>query len=81
MRISVDLSLYPLQENYKTPIKAFIAAISACEGLEVQCNKISTQVFGEYDTVMGAIQTCLKETFEKEGTFVLVSKILSVERQ
>lgn len=80
MKISVDLSLYPLQEGYVEPIRAFIAAISACENIEVQRNRISTQVFGEYDIVMGAIQRCLKETFEKEGTFVLVSKILNADR-
>ena len=80
MKISVDLSLYPLQEGYVTPIKAFIAAISACDGLEVQYNRVSTQVFGEYDVVMSAIQVCLKEVFEKEGTFVLVSKILNTDR-
>ncbi|MEO0442512.1 MAG: YkoF family thiamine/hydroxymethylpyrimidine-binding protein [Pseudomonadota bacterium] len=80
MNISADLSLYPLQDGYVAPIKAFISSISAYEGLEVQKNRISTQVFGEYDTVMNAIQICLKETFKKEGTFVMVTKILNTDR-
>ena len=80
MKISVDLSLYPLHDGYVAPIKAFISAISAYEDIEVQKNRISTQVFGEYDTVMQAIQVCLKETFEKEGTFVMVTKILNADR-
>lgn len=80
MKISVDLSLYPLQEDYVAPIKAFIAAISAYDNIEVQYNRISTQVFGDYDEVMNTIQFCLKETFEKEGRFVLVSKILNSDR-
>ncbi len=80
MKISVDLSLYPLQDGYVAPIKAFIASLSACEDIQVQYNRISTQVFGEYDIVMSSIQQCLKETFEKEGTFVMISKILNTDR-
>jgi len=80
MNISVDLSLYPLKDGYVEPIRAFIRAISECEGIEVQRNRISTQVFGEYDLVMSSIQRCLKTTFEQEGTFVMVSKILSSDR-
>jgi len=80
MKISVDLSLYPLQDGYVAPIKAFIAAISVCDHIEVQYNRVSTQVFGDYDIVMTSIQRCLKETFEKEGTFVMVSKILNTDR-
>ncbi len=80
MKISVDLSLYPLNENYVEPIRAFIAAITACENIEVQCNRMSTQVFGEYDVVMDSIQRCLKETFEREGKFVLNSRIMNFDR-
>ncbi|MGH1485741.1 MAG: YkoF family thiamine/hydroxymethylpyrimidine-binding protein [Cellvibrionaceae bacterium] len=80
MKISVDLSLYPLKDGYIAPIKSFIAAISNDENIEVQCNRISTQVFGEYDHVMNAIQRCMKDTFENEGTFVMISKILNTDR-
>lgn len=80
MKISVELSLYPLQEGYKNPIKSFIKALQQCEGLEVSPNRMSTQVFGEYDLVMESIQSCLKDVFEKEGVFVLNSKILNTDR-
>jgi uncharacterized protein YqgV (UPF0045/DUF77 family) len=80
MKISVDLSLYPLQDGYVAPIKSFIAAIQEYKNIEVQCNRMSTQVFGDYDDVMNAIQTCMKDVFETEGTFAMVSKILNSDR-
>lgn len=80
MKISVDLSLYPLNEGYVEPIRAFIRSLENCEDLTIRKNRLSTQVFGEYDTVMNAIQQCMKTTFEQEGTFAMVAKILSSDR-
>ena len=80
MKISADLSLYPLTDGYVEPIRDFIRRLSECESIEIQRNRISTQVFGEYDDVMNAINKCMKQTFEESGTFVMVSKILSSDR-
>lgn len=55
MQISIDISYYPLTEKYLEPIKAFIANLNSYEEIKVQTNGMSTQVFGEYNTVMGII--------------------------
>jgi uncharacterized protein YqgV (UPF0045/DUF77 family) len=52
MRISVDISLYPLTEDYVEPILAFIAQLESNSKLIVKRNSLSTQVFGEYRDVM-----------------------------
>ena len=52
MRISVDISLYPLTEDYVEPILAFIAQLESNAKLIVKRNSLSTQIFGEYRDVM-----------------------------
>lgn len=50
MKISIEISLYPLaEEKFKTEIWAFIKRLRLVEGLNVVTNGMSTQVFGDYD--------------------------------
>ena len=48
MQVSVDLSLYPLQEEYIPVIIDFIHRVQAHEGIEIVRNPMTTQLFGEY---------------------------------
>ena len=60
MRISVDISLYPLTEDYVEPILAFIAQLESNPKLIVKRNSLSTQVFGEYRDVWICLTKKLK---------------------
>lgn len=64
MQISIDISYYPLTEKYLEPIKAFIANLNSYEEIKVQTNGMSTQVFGEYNTVMGIITDEIEHAME-----------------
>jgi len=44
MEISVDISLYPLQEGYEKPILAFISALEKEQSIDVVRNELSTQL-------------------------------------
>ena len=44
--VSVDISLYPLKENFIAPIDDFIASLQKYENIEVRTNSSSTQLFG-----------------------------------
>lgn len=46
MRISLDISLYPLTEGYVEPILKFIDQLETNDKLIVKRNSLSTQVFG-----------------------------------
>ncbi len=52
MKTSVEISYYPLQESYITPIKGFIDQLHNYPDLIVKTNGMSTQVFGKFDDVM-----------------------------
>ena len=81
MVITAELSLYPLNENFVPPIKFYIEALNRVPGLEVRTNALSTELYGEYDVVMDAVQQATKTAFEKTGSMVLMAKYLNKDRR
>ncbi len=79
MKISVELTLTPLQDNFEPPIIDFIKKLRASE-LTVLENPLSTQVYGEYDKVLDLLQTEIKETFENLEHVVLTMKMVKSDR-
>lgn len=79
MKISVELTLTPLQDDFEPPIIDFIKKLRA-SGLTVLENPLSTQVFGDYDKVMALLQTEIKETFDTLDHVVLAMKIVKSDR-
>jgi len=80
MEISVDISLYPLQDEYVKPILAFIAAVEKNKNIVVQRNTLSTQVFGKYHEVMSILEKEIFEVFEEIPHSVFVLKIVGNNR-
>jgi len=74
MKVSVDLSLYPLADEYVPAIIEFIHRLQARTGFEVVRTALSTQLHGDYDTVMRAIAEELRHSWEQHGRAVLVAK-------
>jgi uncharacterized protein YqgV (UPF0045/DUF77 family) len=77
MKVAVDISLYPLQDDLIPPIVDVINRLKACDGLYVDTNSMSTQIRGEYDDVMGALKSEIGATFEALPKAVFVLKILN----
>lgn len=71
--------MYPLHPDYGTPILKFIENLRQHEGLQVQTNNMSTQVFGEYDVVMSALQKEMKQAFQENDTVAMVMKVLNID--
>lgn len=76
MQLSVDISKYPLSDEYKPAIKDFIARLQQVDGLTVVCNTMSTQVFGEYDLVMATLSIEMKRSYEAFGKAIFVYKMI-----
>lgn len=79
MEISVELTLSPLQDNFEQPIIDFIKSLRK-SGLTVMENPLSTQVYGDYNTVMNILQTEAKTAFEAIERGVLYIKIVKSNR-
>jgi hypothetical protein len=76
MNIGVEISLYPLRNDFIPPIRSFIDRLNADGRFKVMTNDMSTQVFGRYDEVMDALTRELKPTFESDGKAIFVMKVL-----
>jgi len=76
VKLTVEISKYPLADNYIEPIQGFIDQLNTVDGIHVITNTLSTQVFGDYDDVMAALQACIKWSFERYGKVVFVCKFL-----
>lgn len=79
MRISVDISYYPLQDKFIPPIRDFIDRLNTYKNLTIHTNGISSQVYGEYDEVMNTLQIEMKKSFELPHS-IFVLKILGSDR-
>ncbi len=79
MDISVELTFSPLQDDYEDHIIKFIRKLRD-SGLTILENPLSTQVYGEYDTVMTLLQTEIKSAFELMDMGLLFIKIVKSDR-
>ncbi len=76
MHVAVELSLYPLADEFVPPILDFIARLNAHPGLAVVTNSMSTQVSGEFDAVFDALRAEIAQTFAADRRAVFAMKVL-----
>ncbi len=76
MDIGVEISLYPLHQEFIPPIQNFIDRLNADQRLRVVTNSMSTQVFGDYELVMQRLVRELRVTLEGNDKAVFVMKVL-----
>ncbi|WP_439150970.1 hypothetical protein [Winogradskyella sp.] len=79
MNISVELTLSPLQNNYEAHIITFIKKLRASEFTVLE-NPLSTQIYGDYDTLMPFLNKEIKQSFLEVDIAVLQMKIVKTDR-
>ena len=77
MEITVEISMYPLRENYEDAILEFIHNTRMVSGLDVNVNPTATHIYGEYDLVMATLEIQVRKSFEKYGKVVFAFKVLN----
>ncbi|MDH3350544.1 MAG: thiamine-binding protein [Gammaproteobacteria bacterium] len=77
MKVAVDISLYPLDADFIPPIDDVIERLNAHAGCDVVSNPMSTQLRGEYDVVMAALNQEIRTTFDRVPKAVFAIKILN----
>lgn len=78
MEICIDISLYPLKEDYRPLILAFIKQLHTYDNIRIETNSMSTQICGPYDIVFPLLQTEIKRSFEKNADQVFALKVLKI---
>ena len=79
MKISVEISMYPLDADYEPPILDFLARLNAHNEVDVHTNSMSTQLFGEYQSVMEALSEAMELTFQQDRKVAMVFKCINVD--
>ena len=79
MRITAEISLYPLREEFLSPIQSFIRDLQEFSALEITVNQMSTQLVGELHDVSQALEQALEMSFRTGGSQVLVAKFLNAD--
>jgi uncharacterized protein YqgV (UPF0045/DUF77 family) len=78
VQCSIEISLHPLRDAYLAPIDAFLDALRAAPGIEIDVNDMSTHIHGDYEVVMAVLVAELRRSLEAHpGIFVL--KILGID--
>ena len=78
MKTSVEISYYPLNQEFIPHIKNFIERINKYPKLVVQTNTMSTQIFGEYKDVMNVLTNEIEKSFALSHS-VFVMKIINAD--
>ena len=65
MEITVEISYYPLTDNYKKPVDDFIKKLSGNNRLIITPGVMSSMISGGYDDVMKTLTDEIKPFMEK----------------
>jgi len=80
MKASIDISMYPLQDHYCTAILAFIADLESHANIHIERNALSTQIFGDYRTLMNALTEDVEKVLKQNPKTIFVIKLLGTDR-
>ena len=81
MEISVDISMYPLQKDFEAPILVFIEMLEKEASIEVVRNELSTQVHGDYKTIMALLEKEMFSVFTEIPDSIFVMKFIGNNRR
>ena len=76
MKIVAEVSMYPLTREYIPPIDDFLAQLNAEPSVEVKTNRMSTQLYGDHDTVMDLLKRTTRDSRKRFGGVAFVCKLL-----
>jgi uncharacterized protein YqgV (UPF0045/DUF77 family) len=80
MQASIEISMYPLQEDYCQPIIDFIDRLETHSEVRVARNAMSTQVFGEFRTLMSMMTEEVETVLATQPKTVFVLKLIGTDR-
>ena len=76
IKASIDISLYPLKEDYIPAIADFIDRIGRYPEVHITRNDLSTQLFGDYDKIMDILKEEIRYSWMTWGKGIFVVKFL-----
>jgi hypothetical protein len=81
MQASIDISLYSLSDDYMPAVADFITRISAYSDVTVLRNDLSTQLIGDFGTIMDLLKIEIRASWKTWGKGAFVIKFLAGDLQ
>ena len=79
MKISVEITFAPLEDDYKHKIKNLILSIRK-SGFKYNENPLSTHIYGEYTSLMYFLTKSIQESLEEIDAGIISLKIFKSDR-
>tara|TARA_B100000941_G_C28335044_1_gene463652 strand:- start:164 stop:424 length:261 start_codon:yes stop_codon:yes gene_type:complete len=79
MKLSIELTLTPLKNDFIISIKSFIKQLREL-GFDIKENPLSTQIYGDFDLIMNKLVPLIKKTFHEEKSIMLHLKMVKGDR-
>lgn len=76
MKLSTEITMYPLQNKYLPIIENFIHHLKSYKGITLEVFPTSTVVMGDFDVVMQVISSSIKWSADNKDKAVFVAKFL-----
>ena len=76
MKLSIELTAYPLEDKYLPVIESFIEHLKTYKNIKLEVYPTCSVLFGNYDDVMEALSLSIKWSVENKKKIVFVSKFL-----
>jgi uncharacterized protein YqgV (UPF0045/DUF77 family) len=76
METTVEISMYPLNQDYESFIIDFINELKTYKTFKVRVNETSTHLFGDFDSIFDALKNAVRKSYMKHQKTVFVMKVL-----
>ncbi len=80
MTSTIEISLYPLMEDYPSHVIRFLDKLKAVPGIEMSTNGMSTIIIGDYTSLWNSLGQLMKEEMES-GSSLFVMKVAPGRRE
>lgn len=76
MKVLVEITMYPLRDDYLDAIDEFLESLRGADDVEVSTRRMSTLVYGDYDRVMDLLAQSMRASHDRHGTAAFVFKVI-----
>jgi uncharacterized protein YqgV (UPF0045/DUF77 family) len=76
MRAAVEISMYPLNGEYRPAIQAFIDRLNTYPHMQMQTNSLATQIWGSLEQILAMLNVEMTRAATGGPQLVFVMKVL-----